>query len=117
MRALRITPNLHVADVGEAKGFYTDFLGLSTEEFDMGWVARCTSPDGRASVQLVTRDATSPADSVMSVHTDDVEAAYAEARRKGYEIVHALTREAWGVHRFLVRAPDGNVVNVVNHRD
>ena len=33
----------------------------------------------------------------------------------GYEIVHPLTTEEWGVRRFLVRAPDGNVVNVVQY--
>jgi predicted enzyme related to lactoylglutathione lyase len=117
MRATRITPNLHVADVDATKGFYTDYLGLSTEEFNMGWVARYTSPDTGAHVQLVTRDATSPEDSVMSVHTDDVDGAYEEAQRLGYEIVHPLTTEAWGVRRFLVRAPDGNVINIVRHRD
>jgi len=117
MRATRITPNLHVADVDATKGFYTDYLGLSTEEFNMGWVARYTSPDTGVHVQLVTRDATSPEDSVMSVHTDDVDGAYEEAQRLGYEIVHPLTTEAWGVRRFLVRAPDGNVINIVHHRD
>ena len=47
--------------------------------------------------------------------TDDVDAAYAEAQELGYEIVHPLTTEAWGVHRFFVRAPDGTVINVVGH--
>lgn len=117
MRANRILTNLHVADVEAAKGFYTGFLGLSTEEFDLGWVARYSSPDGRAKVQLVTRDASSPEDSVISVMTDDVEAAFAEAQELGYEIVHPLTTEPWGVHRFLLRAPDGTVVNVVDHSD
>jgi predicted enzyme related to lactoylglutathione lyase len=117
MRATRITTNLHVADVDATKGFYTDYLGLSTEEFNMGWVARYTSPDSGANVQLVTRDATAPEDSVMSVHTDDVDGAYEEAQRLGYEIVHPVTTEAWGVRRFLVRAPDGNVINIVRHRD
>jgi predicted enzyme related to lactoylglutathione lyase len=117
MRARRVTPNLRVADVEEAKSFYADYLGLSIEEFNMGWVARYTAPGTGAHVQLVTRDATSPEDSVISVHTDDVDAAYAEAQERGYEIVHPLTTEAWGVHRFLVRAPDGNVVNIVHHRD
>jgi len=27
--------------------------------------------------------------------------------------VHPLTTEAWGVTRFFVRAPDGNVLNIV----
>jgi len=117
MRANRIVANLRVADLEAAKRFYTDFLGLGTEAFNLGWVARYTSPDGRASVQLVTRDATSAEDSVVSVMTDDVESAYREAQELGLEIVHPLTTEPWGVRRFLVRAPDGNVVNVVNHSD
>jgi uncharacterized glyoxalase superfamily protein PhnB len=80
-------------------------------------VARYTSPESGAHVQLVTRDATAPEDSVISVHTDDVDAAFREAEELGYEIVHPLTTEAWGVRRFFVRAPDGNVLNVVGHRD
>jgi catechol 2,3-dioxygenase-like lactoylglutathione lyase family enzyme len=115
MRAIRVLTNLTVPDVEQAKGFYTGFLGLGTEEFSLGWVARFTSPDTGASVQLVTRDATAPEDSAISVQTDDVEAAYAEAQRLGYEIVHPLTTEPWGVRRFFVRAPDGTVVNVARH--
>ncbi|MDQ1181035.1 putative enzyme related to lactoylglutathione lyase [Rhodococcus sp. SORGH_AS 301] len=116
MRVERITTNLPVEDIADAKSFYTDFLGLAVEEFDLGWVARFTSPETGAHVQLVTRDATSPVESAMSVHVDDVDAAYEEAVRRGHEIVHPLTTEEWGVRRFLVRAPDGNVVNVVMHR-
>lgn len=117
MRATSIIANLRVADVGATKGFYTGYLGLSTEEFNLGWVARYTSPHTGANVQLVTGDASAPEDSVISVHTDDVEGAYAEAQALGYEIVHPLTTEPWGVRRFFVRAPDGNVINVVGHRD
>ena len=116
MRANRITANLRVADVDAAKGFYADYLGLSTEEFNMGWVARYTSPETGANIQLVTRDATASEDPVVSVHTDDVDSAYAEAQDLGFEIVRPLTTESWGVRRFLVRAPDGNVVNIVGHR-
>jgi predicted enzyme related to lactoylglutathione lyase len=117
MRAKRIMANLRVGDVDAAKSFYTDYLGLTSEAFNMGWVARYTSPDGDAIVQLVTRDASAPEDSVISVHADDVDAAYEEAQRLGYEIVHPMTTEPWGVRRFFVRAPDGNVINIVNHRD
>ncbi len=118
MRVTGVTPNLPVADIDAARGFYTDYLGLNVEEMNLGWVARYRPPDGRASVQLVTRDATSPQDSVISVHVgNDVDEAYAEAQRRGYEIVHPLTDEPWGVRRFLVGDPDGNVINIVSHRD
>jgi catechol 2,3-dioxygenase-like lactoylglutathione lyase family enzyme len=117
MRVNRIIADLPVADLEAAKGFYTDYLGLRTEEFNLGWVARYTSPDTGANVQLVTGDETGSEDSVISIHTDDVEAAYADAQRRGYEIVHPLTTEPWGVRRFFLRAPDGNVINIVRHRD
>lgn len=117
MRARRVLTNLRVPDLESAKDFYTDFLGLDTEEFNLGWVARYSSPDKRASVQLVTGDATAPEDSNISVTTDDVDAAYAEAQAAGYEIVHPLTTEPWGVRRFFVRAPDGTVINIVKHHD
>jgi len=118
VRATRVTANLRVADIGEARSFYADYLGLSTEEFNLGWVARYRSPDTDAHVQLVTRDASSPVDSSISVAVgSDVDEAYAEAQRRGYEIVHPLTTEAWGIRRFLVRAPDGTVVNITGHHD
>jgi predicted enzyme related to lactoylglutathione lyase len=117
MQATKIFANLRVADIEAAKGFYTDYLGLTNEEFNMGWVARYSSADAGARLQLVTGDATAAEDSVISVCTDDIDAAYAEAQRLGYDIVHPLTTEAWGLRRFFVRAPDGNVINIVNHHD
>jgi predicted enzyme related to lactoylglutathione lyase len=117
MQATKIFANLRVADIEAAKGFYADYLGLAHEEFNLGWVARLSSPDAEARLQLVTGDLTAEEDSVISVCTDDIDAAYAEAQDLGYEIVHPLTSEAWGPRRFFVRAPDGNVVNIVNHHE
>ena len=118
MRPTRVIANLSVPDIGEARDFYVDYLGLSVEGFDMGWVARFQSPEGEAVVQLVTRDATAPEDSDISVAVGDgVEEAYQEAQRRGFEIVYPLTTEPWGLRRFFVRAPDGNVININNHRE
>lgn len=122
MHPTGITPNLPLSpdadDVEQAREFYQDYLGFAVEEMNQGWVMRFTTPDGRSSVQLVTRDASALVDSDLSVHVgDDVEEAYAEAQRRGYEIVHPLTAEPWGLRRFLVRAPNGTVINVVSHRD
>jgi len=117
MRVTQIIADLHVTDLKAAKGFYNDYLGLTEEEFNLGWVARYTSRDTEISLQLMTRDATAPEDPVISVKVDDVEAAYAQAKERGYEIVHPLATEEWGVTRFFVRVPDGNVLNVAQHRD
>lgn len=96
MKPTGVVANLSVSDLAEARDFYADFLGLSVEGVQLGLGGNLQSPDGRAVVQLVTRDATSPVDSAISVHIgDQVDAAYEEAQRRGYEIVHPLTTEAW----------------------
>ena len=117
VRVVQVIADLQVPDVAAARDFYADYLGLSVEEFNLGWVARFTAADSRACLQVVSRDASAPVDPVVSVTVEDVDAAYADAVGRSYEIVHPLTSEAWGVRRFFVRAPDGNVLNVVQqHR-
>lgn len=118
MRPTRVMANLHVADISTAGEFYIDYLGLSSKGLDLGWVVRLSTPDGKASVQLVTHDATASENSVISVAVGSaIDEAYTEAVRRGYEIVHPLTTEPWGLRRFFVRAPDGNVINMTSHSD
>lgn len=118
MQPTHITANLSVPDIDMARDFYEGYLGLTAQDMGLDWVMRFLLPDGRAAVQLVTEDATAPIGSVLSVAVgDQVQEAYDEAVRRGYEIVHPLTTEAWGPQRFFVRAPDGNVINVVGHKD
>ena len=115
MQVNRVIPDIAVDDLDTAREFYAGFLGLSSEEFNLGWVARFTSPETGASVQVLTEDETGQTNPVASVLVEDVDAAFAEAQEKGIEIVHPLTDEEWGVRRFFVRAPDGNVFNIVAH--
>lgn len=116
-QANSITANLPVPDLDGVDDFYGGYLGLTDEGFNLGWVVHRSAPQSGAHVQLVTRDRTAPVDSAISVHVADVDAAYAEAQRRGYRIVHPLTHEEWGVRRFFVQAPDGTVVNMVSHAD
>ena len=66
---------------------------------------------------LITRDPAAPEDPVISVHTPDVEGGYEQAQELGYKIVYPITTEPWDVRRFFVRAPDGNLINIVGRRD
>lgn len=112
MRIVDVITNLSVPDGGASREFYTGFLGLSDVPMDQGWVVRVAQPETGVCVQLVTRDRTAAIDSAATFRVDDVDAAYAEAHAAGVEIVHPLTTEEWGVRRFFVRAPDGNVFNI-----
>ncbi|GLZ43818.1 glyoxalase [Actinomycetospora sp. NBRC 106375] len=115
MTVTRIVANLAVADPPADAPFWTGLLGLDTP-MDLGWIVNHRS--GTAQVQLISHDATAPEDSRVSVEVeglDDLDAVYAEAVAAGYEIVHPLTDEEWGVRRFFVRTPQGVVVNVLAH--
>ena len=83
----------------------------------MGWIVTLAEPGNpKVQISLMTEDATAPVVPIASIEVDDVDAAYALAEGRGDEIVHPLTDEPWGVRRFFVRDPDGNVVNVLEHR-
>lgn len=116
-RTHRVVPNLSVEDTTRGREFYRDFLGLE-QAFDLGWVVSFRSRERPSvQVQLVSGDVTAAVDSQLSVGVSDIDSAYADAQRRGYEIVHPLTDETWGVRRFFVRDPNGIVVNIVEHPD
>lgn len=117
MRVIRVTTDLTVSDMDAASAFYTDYLGLDHEDMGLDWVTRFVAPDTSEHIQLVSRDATAPENPQLTVKVDDVDEAYASARRRGYDIVHPLTTEAWGIRRFFVRAPGGTVLNIAEHRE
>ena len=83
---------------------------------DLGWIITFSAPGNPAAqLSLMGQDAAAPVHPDVSVEVDDVDAAHAAARRRGYEIVYPVTDEPWGVRRFFVRDPGGHVINVLSH--
>ena len=117
MRVIRVTIDLTVPDADDTFDFYGDYLGLDREDLGLDWVTRFVVPGSEEHIQLVSRDATASENPVLTVKVDDVDDAYAQAQARGYEIVHPLTTEPWGIRRFFVRSPDGAVLNIAQHRD
>lgn len=112
----RVVANLVTDDPVAATAFYRQLLGLEVV-MDHGWITTVAPPaDPGVQLSLMTHDATAPAPPAVSVGVDDVDAVYRAALDSGFEIVHPLTDEEWGVRRFFVRDPDGTVVNVLSHR-
>jgi hypothetical protein len=116
MKVNGIVPNLPVATSSIDREFYTEFLALAPT-FEQGDVAGFKSPTSPAAQVHLMATATGqePDYPVISVQVAGVEAAYAEAQLRGYEIVYPLTREDFGPHHFYVRTPGGTVVNVIEH--
>ncbi|MET7869326.1 VOC family protein [Streptomyces cyaneofuscatus] len=115
MTVRRVMPLVQSEAMRESREFY-GLLGFE-EVMNHGWIMTLAPPSHpMAQLSIITSDATAPVTPDLSVEVDDVDAAYAVVRESGAEIVHPLQDEEWGVRRFMVRDPNGRVVNVLSHR-
>ncbi|WP_447763009.1 VOC family protein [Sphingopyxis panaciterrae] len=116
MAVARIAPNRYSDDPQTGAGFFNDVLGLETAmAMDFITTYRSSTPP-MAQISILTDDSSGlrPA---YSVGVDDVDAVHARAVEAGHEILYALRDEPWGVRRFFVRDPIGDIANVVQNRD
>ena len=119
MTVRRIMPDFQV-DSEESMKTNSDFYGLLgfREVMNMGWVVTLASPSNpTAQISFFTEERTAPVVPDLSVEVEDVDAVYAQVMAAGADIVRELRDEEWGVRRFFVRDPNGQVVNVLTHRD
>ena len=58
---------------------------------------------------------TTPVIADVSIEVEDVDQLYAQAVRCGFKIVYPITNEPWGVRRFFVQDPNGQIVNILTH--
>lgn len=115
MRIRRVVPDITADDLTASRAFYGDLLGFDIG-MDLGWVINFVSPDNpTAQVIVIDKDRTAAVEPDMTIEVGDVDQVHAQAVELGYEVVHPLTDEPWGVRRFFVRDPDGTVVNVLSH--
>ena len=115
MGVVRIVPNIAVDDVPAAQDFYAGLLELDPV-MDHGWLVTLAG-NGRARAQLSVASEGGSGTQVpdLSIEVDDLDAVLDRARARGLEIVHGPVDEPWGVRRFHVRDPFGNVLNILSH--
>jgi predicted enzyme related to lactoylglutathione lyase len=110
-----VVPDFQADDPAACVEFYGEVLGLEVV-MDHGWIVTFAAPENPAAqISVMRQDASASVQPDASIEVDDVDAAHAAAQRLGYEIVHPLTDEPWGVRRFFVREPNGKVLNVLSH--
>ena len=115
MPVRRIVPDVRADDPAASRAFYVDLLGLEVA-MDLGWVTTFVAPGNpTAQISVMQDDASAAVQPDISIEVDDVDAVHAAAEAAGYEIVHPLTNEPWGVRRFFVRDPNGKVLNILSH--
>lgn len=111
----RIVPDLPLVDREGSVEFYGNHLSL-TLAMDLEWVMNFVSPaDEHVQLILIRDDLTAPVRPVATIQVADVDGTHDRMVEHGFQIVHPLTTESWGVRRFFVEDPNGNVINVMNH--
>jgi catechol 2,3-dioxygenase-like lactoylglutathione lyase family enzyme len=116
MPPVRIIPYPAVRDLPASSDFYAGALGLRVVMEDP--VQCLQSPANPAAQVILTPPGFEQPQPAFGVDLGDaaaVDAAHAEAVRRGLRIAYPLRDEPWGVHRFFVEDPGGTIVNVLAH--
>ncbi|MGH3612429.1 MAG: VOC family protein [Pseudonocardia sp.] len=118
MTIKRIHPYAVGKDLAASREFYIEVLGLEVAMEDPVLGLRsATSPAAQLIICPPGFEDPQPQFGIDVGEAAEVDAAHAEAVRRGMKIVYPLTDEPWGVRRFFVEEQGGAVVNIVAHVD
>lgn len=115
MKVKRIVANVAASDVEKASAFYEEVLGLEVL-MDLGWI-RTYGSGAKMTLQMsvMTEGGSGTPVPDISVEVDDVEEALGRVRRAGIPVEYGPATEPWGVRRFFVRDPFGQLINILQH--
>ena len=120
MRVLSIVPNLPTSDPAALAQFYWQIFDLDVLH-DMGWITFLAGPlpaEGpqRPGLQLATEGGAGTDLPALSISVDDLDEILQRLSKAGHEPVYGPVVESWGIRRFFLRDPAGNLVNVATHQ-
>ena len=108
---------LHVRDLGQARRFYADTLGLAfnRSESTEGFVIFDTAGDAQLALSTEPGDAAGPGSTEIGLEVQDVDRVYADLRSRGVTLPTAPTDFPFG-RAFDALDPDGNKLNIYKLR-
>lgn len=121
----RLLPNICTEKMEETRDFYKELLGFVVGFEHQGWYIQMASPERpelqigimRLDHEFTPRPFQHPAQGViLSVQVEDVDAAFAAVKARGFELAHDLRTEDFGMRRFMVADPNGLLVNLFAFR-
>jgi len=117
---LYVTNNL-----AELKEFYGAHFGFTDVFFDEEFYLHLLNPDSGHQLGFMLPDHPSQPSilhsvspnigTVISFDVSDAKEAWKTAQDAGLDIVLEYTEEAWGQHHFIVRDPQGLLIDIVEH--
>jgi catechol 2,3-dioxygenase-like lactoylglutathione lyase family enzyme len=115
MKVNRIVANIATQDIPAAKRFYQDVLGLDPL-MDLGWIATYGSREAmKIQISFASQGGSDTPVPDLSIEVDDLDAALERMTKAGFPIEYGPADEPWGVRRFYVRDPFGQLINILAH--
>ena len=115
MAVERIVPNLRAPDPTALAAFYARVFGIETK-MDMGWIVFLeAASSGPHKLQLASEGGSGADLPAITIEVDNLDDALARLREEGLEPTYGPVKEPWGIHRFFLTDPAGNLVNVATH--
>lgn len=115
MKIKRIVANVETPDVAKAHAFYSGVLGLDVI-MDHGWLRTYGSGLTMAvQVSFATEGGSGTPVPDLSIEVEDIELALQKIKKAAIPIEYGPESEPWGVRRFYVRDPFGNLINFLQH--
>ncbi len=117
MQVKRIVANIATADIGAAKAFYQDVLGLELL-MDHGWISTYGAQhEMKVQISFAVQGGSDTPVPDLSIEVDDLDEVLARMQHAGFEVTYGPAQEPWGVRRFFVRDPFGKLVNILVHSE
>jgi catechol 2,3-dioxygenase-like lactoylglutathione lyase family enzyme len=110
----RITANLFAPDPGALAAFYRAAFGLDLR-MDGGFIVTLGAGTGPVLLSLACEGGSDTPLPHVSIEVEDLDATLAVLRGMAADIAYGPVTEPWGVRRFYLRDPAGNLVNVLSH--
>lgn len=111
----RIVANIKTDDLSKADHFYHDILGLNLL-MNHGWIKTFgNDEEAKVQVSFASQGGNDTEIPLLSIEVDNVDELYEQIQQAGFEIIYKMTDEEWGVRRFFVKDPLGNMINILSH--
>jgi catechol 2,3-dioxygenase-like lactoylglutathione lyase family enzyme len=116
MAVRRIVAYAGGGQIAASRDFYVEVLGMRVSMEDP--VLDLQSPENPTAEVIIGAQEMQDAQPSFGIDVGEpaaVDAAHAEAVRRGLRVVYSLRDEPWGVRRFFVEDPGGTIINVLAH--
>jgi predicted enzyme related to lactoylglutathione lyase len=124
MKIIRLVPNISSELFAASRDFYVELFDLVVGVELDDWYLQLMSPEDpslnigfvKPAHELFAGRA-APAGKhalVLTIHIEDVDAAYERAQRMGADIAEEIRNEEYGQRHFLVVDPNGLLLNVMS---